>query len=170
MSDVAADGVAAAGRVSSGTGLRLAARQLRRNPAAMPGLIVMLVFCLTAVLATHISPHDLVRLRLPAKLLPPSAEQRLGTDHFGRDVCSRLLHGARISLSVGLLVIGFAAGIAVPIGSVAGLAGGGLDNALRRLMDAMLAWISRQVLARVRGDGVAGVARCFVGHSAARLS
>jgi peptide/nickel transport system permease protein len=124
--------------VRSGTGLRLAARQFRRNPAAMAGLIVLVLFCLAAVLAPHIAPHDPVRLRLSAKLLPPSAEYWLGTDHFGRDVFSRLLHGARVSLSVGLLVIGFAAGLGVPLGLLAGLAGGWVDNALLRLMDAML--------------------------------
>jgi peptide/nickel transport system permease protein len=85
-----------------------------------------------------ISPHDPVQLKLSAKLRPPGAEYWLGTDHFGRDVFSRLLHGAQVSLSVGLLVVSFAAGLGVPIGLVAGLAGGWLDNLLLRLMDAML--------------------------------
>jgi peptide/nickel transport system permease protein len=138
MSDVTADGVAVEERVRGGTGLRLAARQFRRNPAAMAGLIVMVLFCLAAVLAPHIAPHDPVRLRLSAKLLPPSAEYWLGTDHFGRDIFSRLLHGAQVSLSVGLLVVGFAAGLGVPIGLLAGIAGGWVDNVLLRLMDAML--------------------------------
>jgi peptide/nickel transport system permease protein len=138
MSGITADAMQAEGKVRSGTGLRLAARQFRRNPAAMAGLIVLVLFCLAAVLAPYISPHDPVRLRLSAKLLPPSSEYWLGTDHFGRDVFSRLLHGAQVSLSVGLLVIGFAAGLGVPIGLLAGLAGGWVDNALLRLMDAML--------------------------------
>jgi peptide/nickel transport system permease protein len=124
--------------VRAATGLRLAARQFRRNPAAMIGLVVLVLFCLGAVLAPWISPHDPVQLRLSAKLRPPGAEYWLGTDHFGRDIFSRLLHGARVSLSVGLLVVGFAAGLGVPIGLVAGLAGGWVDNALLRLMDAML--------------------------------
>ncbi len=138
MSGITADAMEAEGQVRSGTGLRLAARQFRRNPAAMAGLIVLVLFCLAAVLAPYISPHDPVRLRLSAKLLPPSSEYWLGTDHFGRDVFSRLLHGAQVSLSVGLLVVGFAAGLGVPIGLLAGLAGGWVDNALLRLMDAML--------------------------------
>jgi peptide/nickel transport system permease protein len=124
--------------VRAAAGLRLAARQFRRNPAAVIGLVVIVLFCSAALLAPWVSPHDPVQLRLSAKLRPPSAEHLLGTDHFGRDVFSRLLHGARVSLSVGLLVIGFAAGLGLPIGLLAGLAGGWVDNVLLRLMDAML--------------------------------
>lgn len=120
------------------TGMRLAARQFRRNPAAMTGLIVLLLVCAAAVLAPWISPHDPVQMRLAAKLRPPSAIYWLGTDHFGRDIFSRLLHGAQVSLSVGLLVVSFAGVFGVPLGLAAGLAGGWIDNALLRLMDAML--------------------------------
>jgi peptide/nickel transport system permease protein len=124
--------------VRAAAGLRLATRQFRRNPAAMLGLIVLVLFCLAAILAPYISPHDPTQLRLSAKLRAPDATYWLGTDHFGRDIFSRLMHGARVSLSVGFLVIGFAAGFGIPIGLLAGLAGGWLDNLLLRLMDAML--------------------------------
>jgi peptide/nickel transport system permease protein len=120
------------------TGLRLAARQFFRNPAAVAGLIVLGLICVAALLAPWVAPHDPIQMRLSAKLRAPSEVYWLGTDHFGRDIFSRLLHGARLSLSVGLLVVGFAASIGVPLGLLAGLAGGWVDNALLRLMDAML--------------------------------
>jgi peptide/nickel transport system permease protein len=124
--------------VRAAAGLRLAARQFRRNPAAMVGLAVLLLLCIAALFAPWISPHDPVQMRLSAKLRPPGAEYWLGTDHFGRDIFSRLLHGAQVSLSVGLLVIGFASSLGIPLGLLAGLAGGAVDNVLLRLMDAML--------------------------------
>jgi len=120
------------------TGLRLALRQFLRNPAAMAGFAVLALICAAALLAPVIAPHDPVQIRLSAKLRPPGAEYWLGTDHFGRDILSRLLHGARVSLSVGLLVVGFASAFGVPLGLLAGLAGGWVDNAQLRLMDAML--------------------------------
>ena len=83
--------------------LRLAARQFPRHRAAMLGLICLTLICLAAVLAPWIAPYDPVQIKLSAKLKPPSFEHWLGTDHFGRDVFSRLLYGGRTSLSVGLL-------------------------------------------------------------------
>lgn len=120
------------------TGMRLASRQFLRNPAAVTGLIVLTLICMAALFAPYVSPYDPVQIRLAAKLRPPGSEYWLGTDHFGRDIFSRLMYGAQVSLSVGLLVVGFAASFGVPLGLVAGLAGGWVDNLLLRLMDAML--------------------------------
>src|SRR5258708_29026777 len=75
--------------------LRLAARQFPRHRAAMLGLICLALICLAAVLAPWIAPYDPVQIKLSAKLKPPSFEHLLGTDHFGRDVFSRLLYGGR---------------------------------------------------------------------------
>lgn len=119
-------------------GMRLAARQLLRNRAATVGLVVLLAFCLMAIFAPWITPYDPVKISLAAKLRPPSAAHWLGTDHFGRDVLSRLMSGARVSLSVGLLVVTFAMSFGVPIGMVAGFLGGKVDGLLMRLMDAFL--------------------------------
>src|SRR5260370_28595519 len=79
--------------------LRLAARQFPRHRAAMLGLICLALICLAAVLAPWIAPYDSVQIKLSAKLKPPSFEHLLGTDHFGRDVFSRLLYGGRPPLS-----------------------------------------------------------------------
>ena len=89
------------------SGARLASRQFLRNPAATSGLVVLVLLCLAAVAAPWISHFDPVQIKLSAKLKPPSWEHLLGTDHFGRDVLSRLLYGSRVSLSIGLLVVAF---------------------------------------------------------------
>src|SRR4030081_465400 len=73
--------------------LRLAARQFPRHRAALVGLVCLALICLAAALAPWIAPFDPVQIKLSAKLKPPSFEHWLGTDHFGRDVFSRLLYG-----------------------------------------------------------------------------
>jgi peptide/nickel transport system permease protein len=118
--------------------LRLAARQFPRHRAALAGLICLSLICLAAALAPWIAPYDPIRIQLSAKLQPPSFEHWLGTDHFGRDVLSRLLYGGRTSLSVGLLVVGFAFVLGVPLGLASGYVGGRVDNLLMRLVDAFL--------------------------------
>jgi peptide/nickel transport system permease protein len=118
--------------------LRLAARQFPRHRAALLGLIFLALVCLTAALAPWIAPYDPIQIKLSAKLKPPSLEHWLGTDHFGRDVLSRLLWGGRTSLSVGMLVVGFAFVLGVPLGLASGYLGGRVDNLLMRLVDAFL--------------------------------
>ena len=118
--------------------LRLAARQFPRHRAAMVGLVCLVTICLAAALAPVIAPYDPVQIKLSAKLRPPSFEHLLGTDHFGRDVFSRLLYGGRTSLSVGLLVVAFAFVLGVPLGLASGYFGGRTDNLLMRLVDAFL--------------------------------
>jgi peptide/nickel transport system permease protein len=118
--------------------LALAARQFPRHRAAMAGLLFLLAICLLTILAPAIAPYDPVQIKLGAKLKPPSLEHWLGTDHFGRDVFSRLIHGGRTSLSVGLLVVGFAFCLGVPLGLASGYFGGRIDNLLMRLVDAFL--------------------------------
>src|SRR3712207_5804414 len=87
------------------SGMRLAARQFARNRAATAGFVCLALICLLAVLAPYVAPYDPVQIKLSAKLRPPGSEFLLGTDHFGRDVLSRLVWGARVSLSVGLIVV-----------------------------------------------------------------
>src|SRR5262249_45494560 len=96
--------------------LVLAARQFPRHRAAVVGLVVLVLICLAAILAPLVAPYDPVAIKLSAKLKPPSFEHWLGTDHFGRDVFSRMVYGGRTSLTVGLLVVGFAFCLGVPLG------------------------------------------------------
>jgi ABC-type dipeptide/oligopeptide/nickel transport system permease subunit len=116
----------------------LAARQFPRHRAAMLGLACLLLICLASILAPWIAPYDPVRISLAAKLQGPSLAHLLGTDHFGRDVFTRLIYGGRTSLSVGLLVVAFSFALGVPLGLISGYFGGRLDNALMRLVDAFL--------------------------------
>jgi ABC-type dipeptide/oligopeptide/nickel transport system permease subunit len=116
----------------------LAARQFPRNHAAIAGAIFLLLICLGAIFAPLIAPYDPIQIKLAMKLKPPSLEHLMGTDHFGRDVFSRMLYGGRTSLSVGLLVVGFAFALGVPLGLTSGYFGGSVDNLLMRLVDAFL--------------------------------
>lgn len=120
------------------SGARLATRQFLNNRAATVSIICFLLICLAALLAPMVAPYDPTQIKLSAKLRPPSWEYWLGTDHFGRDMLSRLIWGARISLLVGLGVVAFALSFGVPIGLAAGYLGGRIDNILMRLMDGFL--------------------------------
>jgi peptide/nickel transport system permease protein len=130
--------IAAAPSFRFASSLVLAARQFPRHRAAMAGLLFLLVICLLTILAPAIAPYDPIQIKLSAKLKPPSLEHWLGTDHFGRDIFSRLIYGGRTSLTVGLLVVGFAFCLGVPLGLASGYFGGRVDNLLMRLVDAFL--------------------------------
>jgi peptide/nickel transport system permease protein len=123
-------------RVAGSFGLVL--RQFPRHRAAMAGFLFLLLICVAALLAPWISPYDPTQISLSAKLQAPSFSHLMGTDHFGRDIFSRILYGGRVSLSVGMLVVGFAFFIGVPLGLASGYIGGRVDNFLMRLVDGFL--------------------------------
>ncbi len=117
----------------------------RINSGAMLGLSVLILFSLTAVLAPFIVLHDPGVQYPDAMLLPPlwSAGARvefiLGTDDLGRDMLSRLLYGARFSLSIGLIIVMLALTCGIALGALAGMLRGAMETAIMRLMDIMLA-------------------------------
>ena len=113
-------------------------RAFARNRLAVVGGVVVIVLMLLAVMAPMLSPWDPHRPDVRKILEPPSKRHWLGTDQLGRDVLSRMLYGARVSLAVGFVSVGIAALIGVIVGAVAGYAGGGVDNAVMRLVDLML--------------------------------
>ncbi len=123
------------------------ARAALRDDRTAWGLGLLGVMALVAILAPVLAPfnpiaqHDILATRYLAPLTrdPSGAMHWLGTDNLGRDLLSRLIYGARISLSVGLLAAGLAAGIGTLIGAVAALAGGALERALMALTDGLLA-------------------------------
>ncbi|MCY4285334.1 MAG: ABC transporter permease [Thiotrichales bacterium] len=127
-------------------GLAAAARGLVRafntNKTSWVGLVVFLVVCLLAILAPLIAVHDPLEQNILFRLKPPSSEHWMGTDYYGRDIFSRLLHGARISLVIGLLAIGVAMIIGSFIGLVAGYRGGRTDIIMMQTMDVLLAFPS----------------------------
>ena len=118
---------------------RLALRRVLARPVAVAGLVVIIVFIAVAVFAPLISPYDPVATSWTAIRKAPSALHWMGTDENGRDVLSRVIFGARASLLAGVVSVLIAAGIGVPMGLLAGFAGGWTDALLSRLIDAMLA-------------------------------
>jgi peptide/nickel transport system permease protein len=122
--------------------LRYSWHLLTRNPLAVVGLIIVIGQVLVAVLAPLISPYDPVKLNMAHSLEPPSLAHPLGTDEVGRDILSRILHGAGISLRVGILAVSAISTIGVPIGLVAGTFGGWVDTLIMRTADIFLAFPS----------------------------
>jgi peptide/nickel transport system permease protein len=118
----------------------LAIRRLRRNKAAMVGGAILIVLILSAIFAPLIAPYDPIDMDLARALDPPSVDHLLGTDSFGRDILSRILFGARVSLFIGLASVGWAGLVGVPAGLVAGYFGGTLGTVLMRLVDALLSF------------------------------
>ncbi len=113
-------------------------RKFRRNKLALIGGAVVLVIILSAVFAPWLATHSYSRQNLRARLSEPSAEHWLGTDGYGRDVFSRVLWGARVSLQIGFGAAGLALAIGVVLGAVAGYYGGWIDNAIMRFTDVMM--------------------------------
>ena len=114
-------------------------RRLRRRKGAMVALAVVVLFILMALLAPWIAPYDPIKTNFILVRKPPTWLHWFGTDEVGRDVLSRVIWGARASLSAGLVSVGIALGVGVPLGLLAGYAGGWIDTILSRLVDAMLA-------------------------------
>ncbi|MCO5091233.1 ABC transporter permease [Bosea sp. (in: a-proteobacteria)] len=112
----------------------------RRNRLAMAGLIVVVLLLLMALLAPWLATHDPDQQNLGLRLARPSAAHWLGTDELGRDLWSRLVFGARITLGMVVAVMLLVAPIGLLIGCTAGYAGGGLDRLLMRVTDIFLAF------------------------------
>ena len=120
-------------------------RDFRRNRGAMIGLGVIVALLLCALLADVIAPHSPIEQYRDATLRAPSLQPiggnvfLLGTDPVGRDMLSRLIHGTRLSLLIGLVSVGLSLSIGVMLGLLAGFYRGGVEFTIMRLMDIMLA-------------------------------
>ena len=108
------------------------------NPLAMVGFIIIVSVFILAMLAPLISPFDPNDIDVKAILLAPSWQHWMGTDGLGRDVLSRMLHGGRISLLVGLVAVGIATAIGIVLGAISGYYRGWVDTLIMRLVDVML--------------------------------
>nr|WP_238480914.1 nickel transporter permease [Desulforadius tongensis] len=117
-------------------------RRLKKNKLAMTSLIFLAALTLIAVFAPYIAPYDPTNGVMADSLQKPSAQHLLGTDELGRDILSRIIFGARISLRVGLLAVAIALSIGTVLGSIAGYFGGRIDNLIMRFMDVMLSFPS----------------------------
>jgi len=116
-----------------------AVRRLLRNPLAAAGGLIVAFMAVLAALAPWIAPYDPYAIDVRHILEGPSAAHWMGTDRLGRDVFSRILYGARVSLSVGFVAVGIATVIGILVGSLAGFYGRWVDSLLMRLVDVMLA-------------------------------
>lgn len=116
-------------------------RRFRKSPSAIIGLTVITLLAIAAIFAPLISGgHDPLAQNLGTSLLPPSGAHPAGTDKLGRDIFTRLLFGARLSVEIGFVSVGIALVVGTFIGIVAGFWGGPLDTALMGLVDVMLAF------------------------------
>lgn len=125
--------------VRSQSYLEMVVRQFVRNRAAVLGLVITLIFMLTALLAPYIAPYGPAEIDLANRLQGPSAEHWLGTDELGRDMFSRIVLGSRITL----LITAGAVGLAVVVGTLMGLLadyyGGRVDTVISRAIDVLMA-------------------------------
>jgi peptide/nickel transport system permease protein len=124
-------------RAPARRGARRLAGLLRRTPVLLLGAVLVLVVVLVALAAPWLAPHDPVA-QIAKPLLPPGGAHLAGTDEFGRDELSRLIHGARVSLYVGVLAVLIALGVGGTSGVVAGYRGGWVDDVTMRVMDVLM--------------------------------
>jgi peptide/nickel transport system permease protein len=103
-------------------------RAARHNPLAATGAVLVSIFVLFAIFAPWIAPQDPAAINLSTRLAPPAAAHRFGSDELGRDILSRIIYGARISMLVGSCVVLTSLALGLVIGSIAGYYGGGVDR------------------------------------------
>lgn len=117
----------------------IAFSKLRKRPGAMIGLVIILVFIAIAIAAPMLAPDDPNAISRDRRAAP-SASHLFGTDELGRDVLSRVIYGARVSMRVGLIAVGIALVAGSLLGLIAAYYGGWLDGLIMRVMDVMLAF------------------------------
>jgi peptide/nickel transport system permease protein len=110
-------------------------RLLRQNPSAVAGFLIIALVALMALAAALVAPYDPIRISLGERLRPPSAAHLFGTDELGRDILSRVMYGAQISLRIGVLVVVIAGGCGALLGAISGYLGRRVDNLIMRVMD-----------------------------------
>lgn len=136
------------------------ARRLRRHKAAIAGLAILSVIGIVALGAPWLAPHDPIRVRPAEALTPPSVAHPLGTDQYGRDILSRVMMGARLSLLTGLGAVAIALTAGILLGLVSGVLGGWTDLLFMRVIDTMMAFPSilmALVVVAVVGQGPVNV-------------
>lgn len=114
-------------------------KRLRRNKLSMVGLVIVILLILLAVFADVVSPYDYAAQNMSEKLQMPSASHWFGTDNYGRDILSRVIHGGRTSLLLSLLAVCISLGVSLIIGSCAGFFGKKTDTIIMRFMDILQA-------------------------------
>ena len=121
-------------------GKRYLRLSLRRDALGILGAIMVFGLVLLVILGPKLAPYDPLKINFPDKLEGPSAKHWFGTDEIGRDMFSRVLHGARISLKASLIVVTIATGLGVTLGTLAGYYGGWVDEVIMRTADVFMAF------------------------------
>lgn len=150
-------GLAGRSRVAQTAGLRYLLHRYARNRLALIGLWVVLAVFVSAALASFVAPADPKKTNFDALLQPPSRDHLLGTDDLGRDILSRIIFGARTSLLAGVISVGLALSVGLPLGLMSGYFRGQFDNVLMRLTDALLSFpflVLALAIAAVLGAGL----------------
>lgn len=121
--------------------LKLIWFRFKKNKMALLGLAIVLALALVAVFAGVIADYDTlaVKQNMSIRMTPPCKEHIFGTDHYGRDMFARIVHGARISLTMGFITLGISLTVGSLLGSIAGFYGGKIDNVIMRICDVFLA-------------------------------
>ncbi|MBI4278908.1 MAG: ABC transporter permease [Armatimonadetes bacterium] len=119
---------------------RSAWRQFTRNRAGIIGLAIIACFLLIGVLAPLLAPHDPYEVEFDRGLEGPRRSTPLGRDELGRDMLSRIIYGARLSLVIGVIAVAIGVGVGVPLGALSGYYGGVFDLLVQRAVDIMLAF------------------------------
>jgi len=122
--------------------MRRALRHFGYNPLSLLSLILIALLVFTGFFAPFLAPYDPVEISPDRRLTPPSGSHTLGTDEVGRDILSRIIWGARISLQIGLTIVFFATAIGLFIGLISGYFGGILDQILMRFTDMFMSFPS----------------------------
>lgn len=124
------------------SGIMALVRELRRSKAAIIGLAIIAFWMGVVIFGPLLAPYPPNEQRLEERLSPPSWRHPFGTDELGRDVLSRVIYGARLSLPTGFVVVGLTATLGSALGAFAGFSGGLVDEVIMRLCDAVLAFPS----------------------------
>lgn len=113
-----------------------------RNRLTLTGFAIVALVVLVGLLAPVLAPYDPNEMNIPARLQAPGAEHLFGTDEMGRDILSRVMYGARISIAVGVIIVAVSAAIGIVLGSISGYFGGRADQAVLAVTDMILAFPS----------------------------
>ena len=119
---------------------KITVNRFKRNKLAVIGIILLFLITASAIFADVIATHDPIEQNLLNKFAPPSADNYLGTDNYGRDIFSRILYGGRVSLLVGFTAVSIAVTIGSIYGAIAGYYGGIIDNIMMRFIDIVIAF------------------------------
>ena len=127
-------------RIGIGSRLAVVFKQFKEHKIAMVGALIILFLAFIAIFAPYIAPHDPIEINLKERLLSPNSEYPLGTDNLGRCMLSRIIYGTRVSLRIGIMVVGITSALGITLGLIAGYYGRILDEMIMRLVDIMLAF------------------------------